>query len=425
MRDKAVILEEVNRDLPSHIDWKQGARLYLRHYIRERGRDFIEHYSHSKPFATLPEQNSAAQLEENIGYLSNFLNTIQLLRLPPGARVLDVACGGGWVSHFMTRLGYRTFGFDIAPDFIDMAKRRITADPLISIGADAVERMFAIHDIEVQPLGPEHRSVYDAVMLESCLHHFVDPIAALAHIGQTLAPDGVMVVIEGENRSGPIRDEFRAEMEKTGTLERPFPRRILNEMLELAGAGHVEYLGAVNGWFSMNDPKLRSLIKLVEDDCERKNIAIAAKTEGALAKLFPWRRNREELPITFRVGVYDTEASGWRWAAPFAQIAANEQIRALEVLLLSEIPVRFGREQEVFFHDTAGLRRKAVLKDGGAVAVPLGPLEKGEVLTMSSGDFFVPAHHGGNDPRQLSFALKIVMDTHHRAGQSWQARSRF
>jgi len=53
----------------------------------------------------------------------NFSNVVMLLQLSPTrSRVLDVACGGGWVSHFLMRLGYATFGFDIAPDFVELAR---------------------------------------------------------------------------------------------------------------------------------------------------------------------------------------------------------------------------------------------------------------------------------------------------------------
>jgi 2-polyprenyl-3-methyl-5-hydroxy-6-metoxy-1,4-benzoquinol methylase len=407
MRKKSDILKELNRDLPN-FDWKCGAKKYVEYYIRKLGREFIEQYSFSKPLASLPETNFEAQLEENVAYFYNFVNTMQLLRLPRRARVLDVACGGGWFSHYLTRMGYSTFGFDICTDFVALAKRRLATDPLIPLDVPSIEDLFIVHDIEAEPLGSAHTEVYNAAILESCLHHFEDPIAALIHLAQALKPDGIMVVIEGENRVGSISKDFRTEMENTETLERSFPRRLLSEILELAGLNHYEYVGSVNGWFSMGDPRVKSLSAIAQDDCGRKNMVICAKTETALARYFPWRESSSSASFAFLVGVYGDEGSGWRWAAPYAQIEAQQKIQSLKLVLRSEVPIRCGREQQIFIHSPTGLRESVTIVDGEPVAVCLESLEKGEILSLSSGDFFVPSQHGSPDTRQLSFALKII-----------------
>lgn len=406
MRDSILMLKELNRDL-LQLDWKQGARNYVKYYMTERGREFIEHFSLSKPFAPLPQENSAAQLDENVAYLINFVNTVQLLRLRYRARILDVACGGGWVSHFLTRMGYTTFGFDICADFIELAKRRLATDPLIKNWDHEVSKMFAVHDIEADALGPEHSDAYDAVILESCLHHFFDPIQALRHLVKALNFDGLLVIIEGENRSGLIRSEFQLEMEKTNTLERPLPRTILNEILEISGLPYYEYVGSANGWFCPRDPKVRNLTQLIHDDCRQKNIVIAAKSDVALSRVFPWRSVGSDVAISFGTGFYEEQESGWRWAAPYSQLYAEKDLIQLKLLLLSEVPARLRREQAIYIHGQNGLRKKIMIKDDRPVSAEIGSVQKGDVLTICSGEFFVPANHGGDDLRQLSFALRL------------------
>lgn len=49
-------------------------------------------------------------------------DSIQLLHLKPGQRVLDVACGYGDLSSQLAKRGYIVTGCDINPDFIEIAK---------------------------------------------------------------------------------------------------------------------------------------------------------------------------------------------------------------------------------------------------------------------------------------------------------------
>lgn len=52
---------------------------------------------------------------------------VDLLRLPPGARILDVGCGPGRHSLELARRGYRPLGVDISPGFIEVARQRAAA----------------------------------------------------------------------------------------------------------------------------------------------------------------------------------------------------------------------------------------------------------------------------------------------------------
>ena len=49
---------------------------------------------------------------------------IQILNLPPGASILDIACGPGLYSHRLGEAGYQVTGLDIAQPLLDYAQRR-------------------------------------------------------------------------------------------------------------------------------------------------------------------------------------------------------------------------------------------------------------------------------------------------------------
>lgn len=212
-----------------------------------------------------------------------------LLKLPGSARILDVACGGGWFSHWLMRLGYSTYGVDIASDFVDLARRRVREDSLLNLSAAAAEGAFDTHDIEAAPLPHSMAASFDAAVLESCLHHFVDPVAALTHTAQALKEDGLVVIIEGENRTGPIRQEYMSVMRELDTLERPYKREHLIEALNISGLPEVEFVGPVPGWMSLGDPLHPHLTEHHRNIVHSMNLCVAGKHKDALRRIFTWR----------------------------------------------------------------------------------------------------------------------------------------
>lgn len=284
----ADLLLEINRGLPKGIDWKEGAREYVKLAFSKKNEAAITSYALTKPMYRIKAgAGSDRALEEAVQYLYNFVNTVQLLKLRPGSRVMDVACGAGWMSHYLNRFGYKTFGFDIAPDFVALAKRRLLEDLYLSLSADDVEEMFDIIDVETTPLGEQHHNQYDAIILESCLHHFYDPISALSHLRECLSEDGVILLIEGENRMGEINKVYMDVMEGWKTIERPYERQQLTRILEFSGLKHFEFVGQVNGFFSPRDPIWGDATARLNDTAHFMNVSVCAKERKAIDRIFP------------------------------------------------------------------------------------------------------------------------------------------
>lgn len=286
----AELLAEINAEVPPGVDWRAGALRYVSAEFAKHGAEAMTRYLLSKPLAPVPPggPGGGAQLVEDVEYLLNFVNLIALLDLPGRARVLDVACGSGWVSHFLARMGYDAHGFDICPDMVELTKRRFREDPLLGIaGSEGLDDRFFVLDAEREELPAALRGAFDAVVMESCVHHFLDPVSALSNIAVGLKEDGIAVVIEGENRQGPIRPEYLAVMREFDTLERPYTRSQMERMLPLAGLPAFRFLGRANGWFSPDDPRVPSLPAMVRGDAEARNLAVCARAPAALARVLP------------------------------------------------------------------------------------------------------------------------------------------
>lgn len=285
MTDRADLLTRINAELPD-LDWKQGARDYVAAFCAQYTPEQIEEFIFTKPLAAVTPEDPEGALAEISSYLFNFASTIRLLNLKRGARVLDVACGGGWFSHWMRKIGYDARGIDISEDFVRIARKRVSLDPHLDLQGVDPQTIYQVHDLELEPL-PQDLREFDAVVLESCLHHFYDPISALTHIREALAPGAVVLILEGENRQGPIKPEYLQVMLDTSTLERPYPREQLLEILSEAGLPHVEFLGSVSGYFAQSAWLSAHMTEHLADSTWGSNVCVCAPDAASLQRVVP------------------------------------------------------------------------------------------------------------------------------------------
>ncbi|MGF1620162.1 MAG: class I SAM-dependent methyltransferase [Rhodomicrobiaceae bacterium] len=272
------LIEDINKDLPAGLDWKAGALRYVNDFLENTAdKAAATKFMTTKPFNTIGD-NQQASIAGLIWYVGNFLNTVQLLNLPRGSHILDVACGAGWLSDLLSRIGYVPYGVDLSREFIELARERIEA-----LEGRPMDERFLTMDIEIEPLPSTVHGKFSAAIFESCLHHFHDPLTAIEHIGQELTKDGLLVILEGENRRGPIKDEYVNVMTETHTLERPYSREQLLRILDMTGFPEREVVASINGffgskqWDTMND--------YARTMAEGRNYVIAARSKEALARI--------------------------------------------------------------------------------------------------------------------------------------------
>jgi SAM-dependent methyltransferase len=110
---------------------------------------------------------------------------IQLMRLSPDARVLDVGCGSGWATRLLS--GYaingQVTGIDISDEMIRVARESSTAFP----NAD-----FEVASAEQLPFGDNEFT--HAFSMES-LYYYANIPQALAEIHRVLRTGGLFVAV--------------------------------------------------------------------------------------------------------------------------------------------------------------------------------------------------------------------------------------
>lgn len=109
-------------------------------------------------------------------------------RLSSGARILDVACGGGkWMIAIASRFpAAELVGIEFVPDSIDRARRHVADAGLehrIRVDAGPIPSM---------PYAAE----FDLVYMQDALHELPDPVASLRAAWNAVRPGGRLVVFE-------------------------------------------------------------------------------------------------------------------------------------------------------------------------------------------------------------------------------------
>jgi SAM-dependent methyltransferase len=280
---EATFLTTLNQQLPPGIDWKQGALDYIAHRFQEDESELTRRFVLTKPFSPVGGKIPInQQLQEFNRELSHFLNVMSLLSLSPETRFLDVACGSGWMSHFLAKLNLAVVGIDISPDMIELTRQRLALDPLLTDHTDALTSAnFFVHDIEQAPIPPQHHC--DVAILESALHHFVNPIQSLRHIADSLSDGGIVIILEAATNN--TIDEYCLEiMHRYNTLERPYSRAQLQKILQFAGFAEFQFLHPINGFFAQTEAVGRNIHQQIVH-CQDWNTVIATKQPGLLPQL--------------------------------------------------------------------------------------------------------------------------------------------
>src|SRR6266540_929505 len=228
------------------IDYKRAALDYPRMLDAERS-----YYLRTKPFYNLankPEKHLGDGMDaETHRHFTDFANMATVLALPPGARILDVGCGSGWLSEYFARLGYQVTGIDLSNDLIGMARDRVERVPYDVDHETPLRCRFLSQDIEIEPL-PEK---FDAVICYDSLHHFEDERTVLKHLTAMLDVGGLLFILEGHKPSAgsATEDELQDVMRRYGTLESPFSYDYLCALLDEHGLAVVGDYVSVNGLF--------------------------------------------------------------------------------------------------------------------------------------------------------------------------------
>lgn len=121
-------------------------------------------------------------------------------RLPPGARVLEVAPGPGYLAIELARRGLRVSAVDISHSFV-----RIAGDNARAAGVE----LDVCHGNASQLPYPD--DAFDFLVCRAAFKNFSDPLGALNETYRVLAPGGRASIIDLRREASS--DEVRAEVD--------------------------------------------------------------------------------------------------------------------------------------------------------------------------------------------------------------------
>ena len=323
---------EVNLADPDEVQrWKTGAEGYV-DSLPEWGR----HYLYTKPFAPI----TGTIEREHYCYFQDFANILQLLNLPPGSRILDAACGPGWLSEFLWRVGYDVTGIDVCEALLDVARERIDKLPFLPWERDRKSVRFARLDLESEDLAAEQ---FDAIVFYDCLHHFADIGGVFRAVDRMLAPGGSVLIKEGAMpEAGSIGEsKLLEEAARSTTLESPFDHEWLVTFLRDHGFSRVRRYLEINGFFEAT-PEQRDRLTALFDAPPSMNIILCRRDEAdgfvATIAIEEWVIDeRGDLRITARVT--NDGSRSWR---------ANSELRPGSVAMGIKVEDARGRVIEEY-----------------------------------------------------------------------------
>lgn len=115
---------------------------------------------------------------------------IKMVSQRPGARVLDIGCGSGWLALELARNGCHVDAYDLSPKAIALARKMLEENPFKE-GFGSVN--YYLQDVSEVDLGVEQ---YDAVSGWSAFHHMPDVPAFMDKVYRTLKPGGIVATMD-------------------------------------------------------------------------------------------------------------------------------------------------------------------------------------------------------------------------------------
>jgi SAM-dependent methyltransferase len=140
--------------------------------------EWFEHFFDAEYVARLRDEKPLRQTRTEVAFL------LRSLRLPPGARILDVPCGYGRHAAELARRGFRVVGVDLSRSMIAEARRRFAARPRLSFRRRDMRRI-------------AFRVEFDAVVNLYTSFGYFTPAqneAALRRMARALRPGGRLLI---------------------------------------------------------------------------------------------------------------------------------------------------------------------------------------------------------------------------------------
>jgi ubiquinone/menaquinone biosynthesis C-methylase UbiE len=147
---------------------------------------------------------------------------VMAAKLKGHERVLDVACGPGYIAEAFARSSKEAIGIDLTPAMLAIAKERTKQRGVKNVS-------FQLGDVQELTFGQEE---FDVVVCRLALHHMVNPERVVKEMARVCKGEGAVVV---EDIFGSEHPERAAYQDRWEILRDPSHTRTLpiSEMLRI------------------------------------------------------------------------------------------------------------------------------------------------------------------------------------------------
>lgn len=129
---------------------------------------------------------------------------VELSSVTPQARVLDVACGPGFVAMAFAPKCRAVFGIDATDRLIARARADTDRRRLTNVN-------FMLGNVERMPFGAGE---FDVAACRFAFHHFARPRVVLGEMARVLRPGGRMVIVDMTTSDDPAKADYHNRVER-------------------------------------------------------------------------------------------------------------------------------------------------------------------------------------------------------------------
>jgi len=205
---------------------------------------------------------------------------VQAVHPAPGARVLDVATGPGYVAAEFTAAGCEVVGLDLTPALLTLAEQvrqeRGLTDNL----------HFQLGEAEHLPFAEQ---TFDIVVSRYALHHFADPQSVLTEMTRVCRQQGTVVIQDLIVSEFPTRAAYQNHLEvlRDTSHTRALP---LSELLELFTACSLEIEQVVTENLLQELEAWLTTAHTSPDRAEQVHALVAQDVQQDLSGMHPFQR---------------------------------------------------------------------------------------------------------------------------------------
>ena len=163
--------------------------------------------------------------------------TLERLGLKPGARLLELGCGGGWTAELLALAGYSVTGTTIGPTELAVAEKRAAAFRMRGLKNELSFCLGAMESVDATVARLER---FDGAFVFEALHHAFDWARAIQACYRCLSPGGWLLLANEPNLFHTLKSYRVGKLSRTHEIG--MSRRKLMEEMRRAGFSEIVVL---------------------------------------------------------------------------------------------------------------------------------------------------------------------------------------